>query len=238
MNINVFLMCYNESVLLPHTIKHYKKYMPSCHITVYDNESTDNSAELAKSLGCTVVEFKTNNRSENKYRQELKNKCWKTVESGWIIVADMDEFLYVTEEQLKEEHEKGTTILKVQGLEMIGESNTLDLTDIDLQSIRKYFLNKWESKNLCFLKDSIQDINYSCGAHKCKPVGKVQYSSVTYLNKHMNMLGLPFFTQKILQRYERSMSDRKFGMSIHYIDNVQEIEKRYADALKSSSLID
>ena len=33
---------------------------------------------------------------------------------------------------------------------MIGESNTLDLSDIDLQEIKKYFENTWESKKNVF----------------------------------------------------------------------------------------
>jgi hypothetical protein len=49
--MNVFLLCYNERAMLPHTVNHYKKHLPSCTITVYDNESTDGSAALARQLG-------------------------------------------------------------------------------------------------------------------------------------------------------------------------------------------
>lgn len=47
--MNVFLLCYNERAI------HYKKHLPSCTIPVYDNESTDGSAALARQLGCRVV---------------------------------------------------------------------------------------------------------------------------------------------------------------------------------------
>jgi hypothetical protein len=227
MDINIFLLCYNESILLPHTIKHYKKYLPSCKITIYDNESTDNSVEIAKNSGCDIISWNSKNIIDDYKYLDIKNNCWKKVKNGWIIVADMDEFLCITEEELLEEYKKGTTILKVQGVNMIGESNTIDLSDIDLQEIKKYVYRDSESKKLCFLRDSITNIYYTSGAHNCNPQGIVKYSSQTYINKHMAYLGLNFIIDKTIKRYERSTLMRSKGLAVHYTDDIDKIKKNY-----------
>jgi glycosyltransferase involved in cell wall biosynthesis len=103
MDINVFLLCFNESILLPHSIKHYKKYLPSCKITIYDNESTDNSVEIAKELGCNIMSFSSNNSLNEYIQTSIKNNYWKSIEKGWIIMADMDELLCITENDLIKE---------------------------------------------------------------------------------------------------------------------------------------
>ena len=176
MEVNVLLLCYNESPLIPHVVKHYKKYMPSCKITIYDNESTDNSVELAKSLGCSVVSWSSENINNESIKMNMKDNVWKDIKSGWVIMADMDEFLCVTEAELLEEMNNGTTILNIDGYDMIGETKTLDLSDIDLQEIKKCVYNKWETKKLCFLRDKITDMHYAPGAHDCWPQGTVKYS--------------------------------------------------------------
>ena len=238
MNINVFLVCYNESALLPHTIKHYRKYLPSCVITVIDNHSTDNSVELAKSLGCNHVAWDTGNSTDEFKLRDLKNNCWKHISDGWIIMADMDEYLCVTEDVLMEEKVRGTSILQVCGLDMLGESQTLDLSDIDLQDIKKYVHNHYENKKLCFLREKITDMNYECGAHSCNPTGVVSCSSNIYINKHMNFLGLSFTIDKMLQRYARSEDMRKLGMDVHYTNSKEEATSRYLSLLNSCSILE
>lgn len=231
MEINVFLLCFNESALLPHTIKHYKKYLPSCKITIYDNESTDDSVKIAKQLGCSVISWNSNNCiDEFKYR-DIKNNCWKSIEKGWIVMADMDDFLYVTEDDLINEMNSGVSILTVQGCNMIGESETLDLSDINLQEIRKYVIHTMESKKLCFLREKINEMNYDMGAHECYPQGDVRYSSNIYINKHMSSLGLKYIINRITERYKRAAFIQSFGYDGHYTSDVAKIEKEYIDSI-------
>ena len=237
MNINIFLLCFNESALLPHTVNHYKKYLPHCKITIYDNESTDNSVEIAKNLGCNVISYSSNNIMDSTVQTKLRNSIWKKCDSGWIIMADMDEFLCVTEMELMKEMEVGTSILNITGYDMIGESETLDLTDIDLQKINKYVNHTWESKNLCFLREKIIDMNYGPGCHSCSPTGKVVYSSNVYINKHMNMLGLDFLINKNIKRYERTAKNISEGLSVHYTNDIEKIKQQYKTSINNCNII-
>jgi hypothetical protein len=237
MEINIFLLCYNESALLPHTVNHYKKYLPNCKITIYDNESTDNSVEIAKNLGCDIFSFSSNNIFDENIQIELRNSVWKKYNSGWIIMADMDEFLCVTEDELMKEMELGTTILQINGYEMIGESEKIGLTDIDLQQIDKYFVNHMESKNLCFLREKIIDMNYGAGSHACNPTGNVVYSSNVYINKHMNTLGLKFLINKQIERYARNEKMRLKGWNIHYTHDIDKIKEMYKNCINNCNIL-
>ena len=239
-SINVFLFCYNESALLPHTVKHYKKYLPSCKIIVYDNESSDNSVEIARSLGCYIVSWGSNNTHNEDILINLRNTVWKTIENGWIIIADMDEYVCVTETELAEEMKKGTNVLQIEGKNMIGESETIDLSDIDLQEITKYVDNNMESKNLCFLREKIIEMCYGPGSHACNPTGfnEIKYSSKIYINKHMEYLGLNFIKNKMIKRYERNEAMRKKGWNIHYTDDIDVITNRYMNSLNNSKMLE
>ena len=238
MQVNIFLLCFNEQVLLPRVIKHYKTNLPNCKITVYDNESTDNSVKIATDLGCQVISFGSNGMNKMEELMKIKNHAWKSINSGWIIMADMDEFLCVKEQDLVDEQSKGTNVLNVLGYEMIGESQCKYLCDIhDLHDIKKYVINHGESKTLCFLRDEIDEMNYSFGAHKCYPTlkndGKLKYSEQTYINKHMSILGLTFFINKNIERYKRSEKNRSKGMSTHYMNKERDISHRYYYYLKN-----
>ena len=250
MDINIFILCYNESPLIAHTINHYKKYLPSCKITIYDNESTDNSVFIAKLLGCEVISWSSNNILNENIQVQIRNSCWKNIQKGWILIVDMDEFICVTEAELFYEMQKETDVLQIIGLEMIGESQTLDLSDINLQEIKKYIDNHRESKNLCFLREKIVEMNYDPGSHNCYPItvntivntnvnkiNGINYSSKVYMNKHMSNLGLNFLTNKMIKRYERTELMRTMGLAIHYTDDINNIKTNYNQLLNNCKLL-
>ena len=233
MKVHIFILCYNEEVLLPYTIMHYKTYLPNCNITIYDNYSTDNSVKIAKSLNCNILQWKTDDPEyedsidDNMYIK-IKNNCWKDISDGWIIMCDMDEWLCVTEEQLKNEENQGTSLLNIKGYDIISSSNCKELTDIDLLKENEGIYHKPENKKLCFLRNKVEEMNYLFGAHHCYPEGNIKYSKKIYVNKHMNWLGLEFITDRYKKRYERikNISQRE-GRPEHYTNDEFKIRQKY-----------
>ena len=52
--IAVLLPCYNEAKAIKKVVKDFKKYLPEADVYVYDNNSTDNTAEIARKAGAIV----------------------------------------------------------------------------------------------------------------------------------------------------------------------------------------
>ena len=190
--MHIFILCHNESVLLPQAITHYRNYFPQSTITIIDNESTDGSPEIARLLGCQVVSVSGN---LTELASNIKNNCWANIKD-WIVVADIDEWLCITEQELEHEVQNGTTILQTRVLEMIGESKNEHLTDINLHRIPRYIDNNCLNKPICFNSNYV---SFSQG----NPAGRVKYSNGRYVIKSMVFLGLPYYTKRMNERYER-----------------------------------
>lgn len=227
MKTTVFLMCHSEQVLIARTIHHYRTLLPGCEIVICDNESTDRSAQIAKELGCHVHSFATGKTLNEFVMLGIRNNVWKHVRDGWVIMCDMDEYLCVDERQLSEEAERGTTVLTTRGFEIVGNSESADLDDVDITLYDKGYFSEWYSKKACFRRDAVVEMNYEHGCHKCWPTGRITFSKVEYPLYHMNFLGLPYFVRKYRQRYERSHEMRRYGIATHYSDDETVLTNRF-----------
>ncbi len=52
--IAVLIPCYNEEPTIGKVVKNFKKNLPEALVYVYDNNSTDKTAEIARSAGAIV----------------------------------------------------------------------------------------------------------------------------------------------------------------------------------------
>ena len=75
--VNVFIFCFNEEILLPHTINHYKWCLPNCIITIIDNMSNDSSEEISKLKACKVIKFDTGGKMDEFKKIDMANNVWK-----------------------------------------------------------------------------------------------------------------------------------------------------------------
>ena len=80
--IAVLIPCYNESKTVEKVISDFKKALPEATIYVYDNNSTDNTAELAQKAGAVV---------RHEYQQGKGNvirRMFREIEAKCYIMTD------------------------------------------------------------------------------------------------------------------------------------------------------
>ena len=211
MDVYIFLLCYNEEVLLPHTVAHYRMHIPDCYIIIYDNMSTDNSVAIAEKLGCLVIPFKTSGMDDTA-QSRIKDICWKNIKKGWVICADMDEWLCITDIDLLDEYNNGTTVITTNAYNMVGTSNTITLEDINLHKLQYGERSPVMDKRICFLPEKITSAKYTVpGGHHVTFTGDIKYSKKKYIIKHMEYLGLPFYLNKKVYRHIRMKQNNDCG---------------------------
>lgn len=241
MKINIFLLCYNEELIIENTINHYKNNFPNSTIYIINNFSTDNSVKIALDKGCNII-----NSTSEKLRKNLddvefifiKNNYWKKYNRGWTIICDMDELLDISEKELEYESKLGNTIISTLGIQMVGESTKDNLSDIKIEDINKGFYDNHFNKTICFNTKFITDINFSIGAHSSLPYGIVKFTNKKYHLKHYNYLGENYYINKILSRYKRKSNESiKYGWGKHYIHNVDQIKETFKNIVKKSVII-
>jgi len=185
-------MCYNEEVLIPHTVAYYKEQFPGVEITIIDNQSTDRSVEIAKELGCTIQTLDTAKEFDEFRLTEMRNTVWKTAKTDWVLICDMDEYLVASTTDLVKEKRHGTTILKTEAYEAVGESKQANISNIRITNIAKGSRLTTYDKSICFRPSKITDINFELGSHTAAPQGEVKYSKKAYLLYHYKFLGIPY----------------------------------------------
>ena len=204
MTIETFIIAFNESDTIALTIKHYQAF--SQKITLYDNFSTDNTPDIARSIGCEVITFGRKGELNDAEYLKVKNRCWKNSKADFVIVVDADEIL---EQPIFE----NCTIYKTQGFNIYSH----EMPKESYFEIMTGIYDKNYSKSVIF-SPKLDAIDYAYGAHTCDPKGDVRVSRETLTLFHYRCIGGP---QRIIDRhklYRKRMGylNKQLGLGSHY----------------------
>jgi glycosyltransferase involved in cell wall biosynthesis len=83
--IVVLLPCYNEAASIAKVVAAFQKALPTATVYVYDNNSQDNTAELALAAGAVV------RREVNRGKGNVVRRMFSDVEADIYVMADGDE---------------------------------------------------------------------------------------------------------------------------------------------------
>ena len=84
MKIAAIIPCYNEEITIKQVIENMKNYCPKCEIYVFDNNSYDNSYNIAKETGAIV------NKVSYQGKGEVIRRAFADIDSDIYIMVDAD----------------------------------------------------------------------------------------------------------------------------------------------------
>jgi glycosyltransferase involved in cell wall biosynthesis len=226
--VHAFFLCYNEANILPHLLKHYLSFCE--HVTILDNNSSDNSVEIVNSFQNTdIIPWDSNDKLNDDLYIKLKNHVWKSSigYADYVIVGDADEFLYHENmiDFLIECKEKGVTLLRPEGYHMVADADFIlkesdNLIDVVKNGVRADVLDK----PMMFDCNKITNINYTFGCHSASPTGDVRvFKDSSFKMLHYKFLGLEDHKYKQKIRGNRlSDFNKNNGLGLYYLFNEQE----------------
>lgn len=232
--ITIYTIAWNEEQMIKHFVRHYVACFPEAKIVVYSNESTDRTNEIAEENCCEVRIFKTGNTLSDRTYLDIKNEVWKE-KKGWVLIADVDEHLYINARMLREQEAQGVTIIRGEGYNMVSDDDKKLYCPFDIhRGIRATSYDKL----YCFDARAITDINYLYGCHRANPQGRIKYNTQRFIARHYKYYNLPY----ILNRHaifasRMSEHNRKLGLGCHYLYTPDVITKEFNEARKNAVIV-
>lgn len=85
LEIAVLVPCYNEAAAIEKVVKDFAKSLPAARIYVYDNNSTDNTIEVATAAGAIV------RREQRKGKGNVVRRMFQDIEADVYVMVDGDD---------------------------------------------------------------------------------------------------------------------------------------------------
>lgn len=236
MNIQCHAITFNESFVLPYTIRHYGQFCSK--IWIHDVGSTDGTVEIAKSMGAEVIHHNGGGEFNDTLNERIKYEEWKKAPADWIFTIDCDEIFFFphgVEKTLASYEQQGLPVIRPVGFEMLSDflpSKNGQIYDECKHGARHPDYCKPE----LFNPRLVEVMQLSTGGHTCSGVLKdgtrftnptAPATPLTYL-LHYHQIGP---TEKIGEKYEGvikrlSAINRQNGWGIQREGGQHALDKR------------
>lgn len=159
--IEIHIITYNEEIMLPFTITHYRRMFGDPKFIIHDNCSTDDTVMLAHLAGATVVPFVTDGMNDTEHRW-IKSRAAMEATADWVLVLDCDECCYIDTNDLIALEEHGVNAVHFSGYDIFDDQPT----PWDAYKAPRGCGSPGYSKPVLLRTGQFKEIEYGAGAHK------------------------------------------------------------------------
>lgn len=157
--IEIHIIAYNEHIMLPFTIAHYKRMFGDPLIVVHDNNSTDDTVAIAEREGCTVITFATDGMNDNIHAQ-IKSQAVMNAQADWVLVIDADEECMINTSDLIDLENRGIDAVEFEGWNIFDQVES----PWDIKQPMGVLCTAY-SKPVLIKSHTFQAIQFAAGAH-------------------------------------------------------------------------
>jgi glycosyltransferase involved in cell wall biosynthesis len=221
MNIDCYTITYNEEKIIDFFLDHYSKFCRN--ITVFDNCSTDSTADIVKRYKSDTIhieQYNSENTLNDSIYLQIKNNCWKNSDADYVIIVDCDELLYHPS-IVSFFETTSQPVYMPYGYDMVSDSFPEKGKSI-IEQITEGVNSPNYSKMCVFSPKFISDINYTLGCHRATPrdihgVNTSPYRDDELKLLHYKNISFEYRYNKHVE-YNQRLSDfnKKGGSGIHY----------------------
>ena len=226
----VYMLCYNEELMLPYTLDYYSRYAE--RIFVYDNQSTDSSVAICSGYDkVKVISFNTRRLLNDKVFLRIKNNVWKKArrKARYVAVIDTDEIIYYKDGLdvlLDKAYDAGAALVRQPSAYTLYSARYSDpAEDFSLTPDNtSVYCTPYEGK-LTIFSPELKEINYGPGAHHHKPKGaNLTEFEGGILFHYSHILGAKIMARKYEDRISRMSRINKIrGWGTHYVNTYDDL---------------
>ena len=230
MKISAITMVYNEALILPFFLRHYK-YLDEIHV-LYETDCTDLSLDILGGASNVVVEHcHIEGGIDDIAKTNLINNTLHNMKADWVYVLDPDEFIFPPGETPADFLKRQTgnvvraALFQVYRHRLDGDLDP-DITPVSQRThgdpnLFATFQDRNRASNKDYIKPIIvrpsRRIRFIQGSHAA--VGNIKMSPDFYVGAHWSMADPVIALDRRIKRRERiSARNRVMGMGIQNWD--------------------